>query len=530
MVCEICATCPITSDNEEKAKISAAAKKRSEDINSVAATVTDVNNVSTSGFTTMTEGFDTNNFWRNINKFFNKNYNDKDINEIKGTVENVNRKAEGFTTLQDSIKEMDSWSKYVSETKTKFETISYTTMITNIKNNDLSAEAGSVKKELENLEKIFDKNYKLFKEQTIDDLISQIKSYQREANNALADAKSPNGNIDRDKTISQNDLDSIKNLLKKADTRISNARTAHANMYSAVNAIETIVDTPCTYSDAEWSQCKSSSCTLGQTSVQSTVTRRRKITNWKCNSNGVVVKGDNSDGRFIGEEKPCDYACPCVYSNKETPVDPDSCARTCAIPGYVDVYKEEALWNVYYGLENGPGSCPARCDKSGVQGSCKKSTVGNCAKYPAPICDPTGFRNPQIVKSGFTTMNEGFSALTNRPLEGMKHECPCKMNGRNDLSSVKPFYNDNEYSSSVSNDRLKEIPVVLQKNRNQYFALNDTGNKNEDVNVYSDSWADIPTEKEIKKTKKMDVVTQFYFGSLSIVALFVVFRMIQKTK
>ena len=77
---------------------------------------------------------------------------------------------------------------------------------------------------------------------------------------------------------------------------------------------------------------------------------------------------------------------------------------------------------------------------------------------------------------------------------------------------------------------MKEIPVVLQKNRNQYFALNDTGNKNEDVNVYSDSWADIPTEKEIKKTKKMDVVTQFYFGSLSIVALFVVFRMIQKTK
>ena len=81
MVCEICSTCETTKENEEKAKIAAAVQKRSEDINGVKVTVTDVDKLS--GFTTMTEGFDTNNFWRNINKFFNKNYNDRDINKIK---------------------------------------------------------------------------------------------------------------------------------------------------------------------------------------------------------------------------------------------------------------------------------------------------------------------------------------------------------------------------------------------------------------------------------------------------------------
>jgi hypothetical protein len=161
-----------------------------------------------------------------------------------------------------------------------------------------------------------------------------------------------------------------------------------------------------------------------------------------------------------------------------------------------------------------------------MQDNCQENkSIGKCDLPNPPLCDPVGF------KQNFTTMSEGFSALANRPLEGIKHECPCKMAGRNDLSSVKPFYDDGEYSSSISNDSSKGIPVIIQKHRNQYFVLQDARNNN-DNNVYSDSWADIPTEndKETKKTPKMDVITQFYFGSLSVVALFIVFRMIQKSR
>lgn len=435
--------------------------------------------------------------------------------------------------LDSLIKDLSDKVRYVNDVKIDFDKEIYTATISNIKANDMSENAGSVKQELATQEKIFNDNYIKFRNQKIDDLITKIKEEQNSTKNALKSAKeSINTSINTSNTknqlnIANEDLNQINFLIKNAEYRVKAAGVAYVNMESAVNAIHKIIDTPCAYNDAaNWSTCQSNQCKLGDVTVKSTIKQQKTIKNWKCNSNGNVVYGTNAKGRYIGETKDCDYTCPCVYSSVETPVDMNSCSRTCSPSSRaedLESYRKEALWNVYHKLDSGPGSCPSQCDKIGKQTKCKNITVGKCDLYPAPICSPVGFKGV----SGFTTMTEGFSALANRPLEGIKHECPCKMAGRNDLSSVKPFYNDGEYSSSVSNDRSKEIPIILQKHRNQYFALQDGGNNSD---VYSDSWADIPTEQKVKKEKKMDVITQFYFGSLSIVALFIVFRMIQKSK
>jgi hypothetical protein len=125
---------------------------------------------------------------------------------------------------------------------------------------------------------------------------------------------------------------------------------------------------------------------------------------------------------------------------------------------------------------------------------------------------------------GYTNIDSANStnlALANRPLPSKK-QCPCLKEGRNDLKQVKPYYDNNDFKKST-NSSDNETPVIIKKQRDQYFVLeNET-----DDDVYNDSWADLPAKKE---NHKMNWVTQFYFGSLSIVSLFVVFRMIQKTR
>jgi hypothetical protein len=128
---------------------------------------------------------------------------------------------------------------------------------------------------------------------------------------------------------------------------------------------------------------------------------------------------------------------------------------------------------------------------------------------------------------GYNNIDGDILALANRPLPSVK-QCPCLKEDRNDLSKVKPYYSNGEFQKSTGNTD-KEIPIIIKKNRDQYLVLE----SKTDDNVYVDSWADLPKnneESEKAKKPKMDWITQFYVGSLSVVALFVVFRMIQKTK
>ena len=135
------------------------------------------------------------------------------------------------------------------------------------------------------------------------------------------------------------------------------------------------------------------------------------------------------------------------------------------------------------------------------------------------------FKKINELIEGYTNVDKDNLALANRPLPSIK-QCPCLKEGRNDLSKVKPYYNNGEFQKSTGNSD-KEIPVIIKKKRDQYMVIE---NKSDD-NVYVDSWADLPkTDKKESNKPKMDRITQFYVGSISVVALFIVFRMIQKTK
>jgi len=147
---------------------------------------------------------------------------------------------------------------------------------------------------------------------------------------------------------------------------------------------------------------------------------------------------------------------------------------------------------------------------------------------------------PALKHDKFTkNVKEGFGpdidiALANRPLNGITHECPCKMASRNDLSSVKPYYSETDIVVEVVDDSGREVPVIIQKSREQYLVLEKKADADADENVYVDSWGDLPVNGAEGATPpgkiKLDSIAQFYIASLSVIALFVVFRMIQKTK
>jgi hypothetical protein len=123
-------------------------------------------------------------------------------------------------------------------------------------------------------------------------------------------------------------------------------------------------------------------------------------------------------------------------------------------------------------------------------------------------------------------------ALANRPLPTMK-QCPCSVNTRNDLSKVKPNYNDNKNFGSL-NYSDNGIPVVIQRHRDRYYVLDNKDNSMENGDVYKDDWAELSsrsqTTKEENKGQKMDIITRFYYGSIYVVALYVIFRAIQKSR
>jgi hypothetical protein len=142
------------------------------------------------------------------------------------------------------------------------------------------------------------------------------------------------------------------------------------------------------------------------------------------------------------------------------------------------------------------------------------------------------------------------SALANRPLPNISSCSSCVDKSKNDLSLVKPYYGskgnygeNNSYGyyaigglgglGLVDNytSEKSDIPVVIQKSRDQYIVLeNEVGNETDLYNIDSinDNWTDLSYTSSNKNEKpKMDFITTFYIGSISIVALFIVFRVTQ---
>lgn len=140
--------------------------------------------------------------------------------------------------------------------------------------------------------------------------------------------------------------------------------------------------------------------------------------------------------------------------------------------------------------------------------------------YFTPITDFDDFRD-------INKMIEGFEPIDNEDLEYSSY---------NVRSSYKPDKNNRHvnFLPSSINDKIdvlikteiksdkEEQYVVLAKNANEsdnFILDNENKNQNE------------PTDDSSKKNvKKMDVVTNIYIGSLTVVALFLVYRFIQKSK
>lgn len=140
--------------------------------------------------------------------------------------------------------------------------------------------------------------------------------------------------------------------------------------------------------------------------------------------------------------------------------------------------------------------------------------------YFTPITDFDNFRD-------INTLIEGFEIIDNEDLEYSSY---------NARSSYKNEKKDRhvEFLPSSLNDKIdalikREINtdkpeqyVVLAKNANESdnFLLD---NENKKQNESTD-------DSSKKNVKKMDVVTNIYIGSLTVVALFLVYRFIQKSK
>jgi len=90
--------------------------------------------------------------------------------------------------------------------------------------------------------------------------------------------------------------------------------------------------------------------------------------------------------------------------------------------------------------------------------------------------------------------------------------------------SISPLIDHNENNSFY---------VKSDYNIKNYDKLLNMGNSNELLNNYYDNRLDNDVQKDQRKKyvkPNMDFVTRFYIASLSIVGLFIVYRMIQKTK
>jgi len=158
-------------------------------------------------------------------------------------------------------------------------------------------------------------------------------------------------------------------------------------------------------------------------------------------------------------------------------------------------------------------------------------------------------KNNKLIE-GHSGNNSSRSALANRPLSNISSCSSCVDRSKNDLSLIKPYYGnkgnygeDNSYGYyaigglgglGLINNYVpdnNDIPVVIQKNKDQYDVLEDEiGNEtdifNSNINSNSNNnWTDLSYTSSNKNEKpKMDYITTFYIGSISIVALFIVFR------
>lgn len=140
--------------------------------------------------------------------------------------------------------------------------------------------------------------------------------------------------------------------------------------------------------------------------------------------------------------------------------------------------------------------------------------------YFTPITDFDSFRD-------INTLIEGFQIIDSEDLEYSSYNTRSSYKNEKKDRHVKflPSSLNDKIDALIKREINTDKPeqyVVLAKNANESdnFLLD---NENKKQNESTD-------DSSKKNVKKMDVVTNIYIGSLTVVALFLVYRFIQKSK
>jgi len=130
-------------------------------------------------------------------------------------------------------------------------------------------------------------------------------------------------------------------------------------------------------------------------------------------------------------------------------------------------------------------------------------------------------------------LNNSVVALANRPLMPIKNDCGCdkKQNSKPVASEDLHKTGNLAVNSSYSEHHNEILPAVIKPGiNNDYVVLEHGLNINDlDNDNPNDKRVDIK-KKLVEQKYKMDYATTFYVGSLTVVGLFVFYRLIQKTR
>jgi capsular polysaccharide biosynthesis protein len=135
---------------------------------------------------------------------------------------------------------------------------------------------------------------------------------------------------------------------------------------------------------------------------------------------------------------------------------------------------------------------------------------------------------------GNDKLNKADSALANRPLMPIMPDW-----NTNKKQTTKPSAPQDVKESNVSKYNEKDsnmLPITIKPDANNNYAIleNELINSDMDYNTNDKMVTNIPVinkkEKKEPTEYKMNFATQFYVGSLTVIGLFVFYRLIQKTR
>jgi hypothetical protein len=129
--------------------------------------------------------------------------------------------------------------------------------------------------------------------------------------------------------------------------------------------------------------------------------------------------------------------------------------------------------------------------------------------------------------------NNSNAALANRPLMPIKQECGCNKNKKNNPMASEDLHKSGNLpvntTYSEKNNLLLPTVIVPGKNNN-YDVLEHELNSGYDVMEFKPTNNLIVKHVEREQKESMNFATHFFMGSLTVIGLFVFYRLIQKTR